>query len=544
MNHPTINTTHSWRQAVSIVFKHLWISVAFFVLVLVTAVLLVIFAPRKYASQAEYLVRLGHESVSLDPIATVGETMGLHMTADSVVRSTTEVIASQSVAEKVVDRLGIDTILDRDPNQPLSLLAKAKQMFQNLDPISDREKAMVTIESGLRVHSPNQSNVINVTYFSSSPEQAHLVMQALSEVFLEEHNRINRTAGAFEFFLEQNDILLERLTAASETLMNAKKRLGVSSIAGKRGILESRMGETQAAMSENERLLATSSGRLKSLTEQLAVTPESVVTGATSGIDQQSTAVLRQQLYDLQIREKELLSKFTADHPNLQAVQRQLKEVSDIFTKMNLHDTQTSRGMNPLHQDLALQWNSESANFAAYVAASEVLSQQNEQLGKSLESLADQENEIFDLETQRDVAKAKFEAHALKLEQARLEHELGTKAITSIGVIEEPRLLQRPVSPNKPITLVLGFLIACFGAAVLPFAIEYLKDEGEMSQHVVTQVSESSSTLDSPSTMDSPSTSNRSSAAEVASLRSRIARHSGHGLIREREPGQFESAER
>ncbi|MFG0263207.1 MAG: GumC family protein [Novipirellula sp. JB048] len=518
-------------------------SVAFFLLVMTASVLIVIYAPRKYASQAEYLVRLGHESVSLDPIATVGETMGLHMTADSVVRSTSEVIGSHSVAEKVVDRLGVDTILDRDPETQPTPLSRFKQLFQDLDPIPDREKAMVTLQDGLRVHSPNQTNVIQVSYVSPSPELAHRVMQALSDVFLEEHNRINRTAGAFEFFDEQNEVLLARLTKASETLKQAKQRLAVSSIEGKRGILESRMGETQAALSENGRRLASSAGRLKSLAEQLAVTPENVMTGETSGQDQQSTAVLRQQLYDLQIREKELLSRFTADHPKLQAVQQQLQEVSEIFAQVNLDQKQTSHGMNPLHQDLAMQFNSENANHAALTAASNTLREQNEKLAEALQSLAEQENEIFDLETQRDVAKAKFEAHALKLEQARLEHELGSKAITSIGVIEQPQLQYRPISPNKPVTLVLGFLVACFGAAVLPFALEYLKDDRQAARPL-DEPGFNAAALRRNAAAEQAAASSSDSATEVGQLRSRIAVHAGHTRTREHEPGQFESAER
>ncbi len=471
------STTHSWRQAFAILKRHSRKSLYLFALIVAATVIFVVFAPRKYVSRSEYLVRLGHESVSLDPIATVGQTMGLHMTADSIVRSTREVIASERISAKVVEKLGVDTVLDRDPTIAPGILSKLKGFVQQLDPITDEEKARITIQRNLKVHSPSETNVIFVEYYSPSPYLAHQVLSTMSEVFLEEHSRINHTAGSFEFFIEQNAILQDQLDCAADNLAKAKKDHAISSVEGKRTNLENRLSETQAGLLDFERQLASSEGRINQLTEELAKTDAEVVIAATSGLDQQTSSVLRQQLNELSIREKELLSKFTADHPSLQAVQEQLKAVQAQFDNENLSETQTSRGMNPLHQDLSIQLNAERANRAAHIAAKITLTDQLASLMTELATLNEQERDIFRLQTELDVAKLKYEAHASKLEQARLEQQLGDKAISSIGVIESPRLHERPVSPNKPVTLVLGLFAACLGAFCLPFAIEYLRED-------------------------------------------------------------------
>ncbi|MEZ6135340.1 MAG: hypothetical protein R3C53_10565 [Pirellulaceae bacterium] len=465
-------------------FRHLWKSVAYFVCVLASAAAFIVYAPRSYSSKAQYLVRLGHESVSLDPVATVGETMGLYMTSDSIVRSTREILGSDALAVKVVERVGANKILDRDPTITPSLLARVKQVVSDLDPISAEEKARITLQKYLDISSPTQSNVIVVSYESSYPELSLEVMQAVSDVFLEEHNRINRTEGSFEFFVEQDEILLRALNAASTAVTQAKQDFGISSIEGKRNILESRLADIEAAVSSNERGLAATKSRVQETLQQLADTPDDIVLGATSGSDQQTSAALHQQLYDLQIREKELLSKYTADHPNLQSVQQQLKEVTDIFASMNLSDTATSRGVNPVHQQLRIQLLTEQANLQAELATREVLSKQSGQLKKDLLELNAQDEKLARLQTEMEVAKSKYEAHASKLEQARLEQELGSKEITSIGVIQSPSLNERPVSPNKKLVALLGFVMACFGALALPFALEYLRDDQQVNASV------------------------------------------------------------
>ncbi len=483
-------TTHSWRQAVAILQAHTRSSLVVFASIIAVSCAFLMLAPRKYQSRAQYLVRLGHESVSLDPVATVGETMGLYMTSDSIVRSTREILNSESLADKVVDKVGVNTILNRSPEEN-AIIAAVRAFWYSIDPISDKERARVKLRKYLGVTSPNQSNVISVHYQSPTAESAYRVMNAVSEAFLEEHGRINRTQGSLDFFEEQERFLSKALIDASEKLKLAKQQHGISSIDGKRTNLETQMTDTQSAMMENSRQTIASASRIEQLNKQLESTPEDVVLNATSGTDQQTSAAIRQQLYDLQLREKELISKFSPDHPNVRSVQAQLKEAEAILARLNLSDSATSRGANPIHQQLLLQLLTERANHSSLIAASEVLKNQWTELQNQLTALTQQEQEIFHLETQLNIAKTKYEAHAAKLEQARIEDELGSKAITSIGVIEAPRINERPASPDKVMTLVLGLALAIFAAGCTPFVIEYLRDEPIIFRTTIDRRSES-----------------------------------------------------
>ena len=59
------------------------------------------------------MIRVGRESVSLDPTATTGATLMLQKTQEEEVISALEVLNSRHVAETIVDKLGVDAHFER-----------------------------------------------------------------------------------------------------------------------------------------------------------------------------------------------------------------------------------------------------------------------------------------------------------------------------------------------------------------------------------------------------------------------------------------------
>jgi uncharacterized protein involved in exopolysaccharide biosynthesis len=62
--------------------------------------------PRSYTSEARLFVRLGKESVSLDPTATLSPTLNVSGTRVGEINSKVEVLRSRVLFGDVVDRLG------------------------------------------------------------------------------------------------------------------------------------------------------------------------------------------------------------------------------------------------------------------------------------------------------------------------------------------------------------------------------------------------------------------------------------------------------
>ena len=58
------------------------------------------------------------------------------------------------------------------------------------------------------------------------------------------------------------------------------------------------------------------------------------------------------------------------------------------------------------------------------------------------------------------------------MEQSRLDDVLANERITSVNIVQPATLQMRPVSPNKPLCAVAGFLAAAALAISLPVLVE------------------------------------------------------------------------
>ena len=72
------------------------------------AYIVVIFAPRVYQSEARLMLRVGRESVRLDPTAgDAGDAMSLHRTREHEIQSAIGVMHSREILDRVVDDVGV-----------------------------------------------------------------------------------------------------------------------------------------------------------------------------------------------------------------------------------------------------------------------------------------------------------------------------------------------------------------------------------------------------------------------------------------------------
>ena len=90
-------------------FRFTWIISS--ILAVVTVLLLLIVLPRKYFSEAKLIVRVGRESVGLDPTVTTSQTLMLQKSQEEEINSALAVLSSRKIKELVVESLGVETIL-------------------------------------------------------------------------------------------------------------------------------------------------------------------------------------------------------------------------------------------------------------------------------------------------------------------------------------------------------------------------------------------------------------------------------------------------
>src|SRR4030067_3522912 len=87
----------SLRDVYYILFRHKLKVILFFIAVIVTVTLGTFLASEIYRSDAKLLVRLGRESVSLDPTATTGPVISVGQQRENEIKSELEILNSKEL---------------------------------------------------------------------------------------------------------------------------------------------------------------------------------------------------------------------------------------------------------------------------------------------------------------------------------------------------------------------------------------------------------------------------------------------------------------
>jgi uncharacterized protein involved in exopolysaccharide biosynthesis len=161
-------------------------------------------------------------------------------------------------------------------------LAKLTEWYRSIDPISDRERAIVEIERHLYVGAERGATLIEIVYEAQTPQLAQAVCKAFVDVYQEEHMRIQRSDESRPFFAEQQERLRQQLDAALEAVRAAKNEMGLADIDQRRETLEAQYSAVELDRLTTQQHLATSQARADELQQQLMLIPERLVASKKS----------------------------------------------------------------------------------------------------------------------------------------------------------------------------------------------------------------------------------------------------------------------
>jgi uncharacterized protein involved in exopolysaccharide biosynthesis len=215
-------------------------------------------------------------------------------------------------------------------------------------------------------------------------------------------------------------------------------------------------------MAERDAVLAETQRRQ----DLLEATPQQIITLETMDQPEAIIQTMREKLYDLEVRERELAAQYKEGHPLLQQLREQLLEARLIMNGEK-NTTEKTTGVNPNHQafDLALQ--ERKASLVALEARTRALSSELAAARTELNRLNEVELQMRQLELEIELTREKYRKYADNLEEARINEELQEAKISSLTVMQPPTLSATPISPKTLQTLGIGFVLACFAGCGL-----------------------------------------------------------------------------
>lgn len=489
------------EPSLKMLFRHQRKIAIAFCVVMFVAVVAAVFLPKRYRSVGKLLVRLGRDNVAVDPTATAGATpiMTMQPSYENEINSAIEIFGSQVVAEKVADALGPGVIFGYADLQPTTNVKTESDSGAAGDQASTpdqsslpraaestslREAAIRWLSKSLHVEAIHKSNVLEVTCDAKTPELSQAIVSQAMQCFLQENIRLHRTPGAETFLSEQTSTILNSLKQHEDQWRQAKEETGLTDPQQQRALLISRINSLQDELLQTKAAQAATGAELEQLRQQLSSLSTDEITTRTVGFTNEGTDGIRQQLYSLQLHEKELASRLTADNPQLQQIRQQLAEARSVYEKEVPDRTQTTTQKSKTYEELNLLILKDEASLAALQAKAERIEKLAATEREGLSKLNKDELVVGGLQRQIRLDEDQYEKYTSSLEQARIDAALAFEGKSNISLVQPATLDHKASWPNGLLVLALGFVAACLASVGVAFLSEFLDESGKSAQEL------------------------------------------------------------
>ncbi|MGD0917414.1 MAG: GumC family protein [Thermodesulfobacteriota bacterium] len=481
----------SVRDICDVLFRHQWKFILFFLLVMSAVTLWTFISPEVYQSNAKLLVRLGRESVTLDPTATTGPVVSAGQSRENEIKSELEILRSQELVEDVVDTIGPSAFLksnsalrDLSGEMVLKMSSKTRppqaSLLRSADGffiekgLSDRDKAILRISKNLEIEALKNSNIISISFKAKDQKLAQVTIEKLIAFYLDKHINVHRTAGSYEFFTDQTDHLRSALFQTEDHLRELKNKAGIASLEEQSRAFLKRMGDLQQEVEETEAALIASKAKVGTLQKTLASLPETQVVQETTGHPNAGADLMRDRLYGLQIKEQDLLSRFTEESEPVREIRRQISEAQSLLVQEERTRTQVTKGLNEAYKQTQLALLTERATVSSLQSKLKEMQAQLRSARGELTAINNSETQLGQVQREMAIQEASYRKYHEKLEEARIDHALEIGKISNISVVQPPTYPVKPIWPIKSLILGLGFLFGIMGGVGLAFFFGFI----------------------------------------------------------------------
>src|SRR6185295_7018417 len=148
------------------------------------------------------------------------------------------------------------------------------------------------------------------------------------------------------FFREQTQLLETRWQEAVAKVRKAKDDWKILTFEGKRKHCEDTIANIEMNRLSASSELASTEAKIAELSLVIANLPERIPT-LTVDSPNEGADLMRQELYKIQSREQEMLTKFSEKHPQVIAIRSTLADLQKILAEQGETRSAETTGVNP-----------------------------------------------------------------------------------------------------------------------------------------------------------------------------------------------------
>jgi succinoglycan biosynthesis transport protein ExoP len=479
------------REFLHLLFKYKWNLVLFTVLLVTPVLIYCINQPYEYQSTAKILIKIKQDSLNIDPDLT-GQILAAGYKAEEHVNTEATILKSQGLIERVVDVVGVDSILGKQEERKTTLLARVKdQVKQWISPylssesedskieLTPRQKAVNVIYNNLTVNA--KTNILILDYKSTDPHHAKFILDNLITVYQKYHVEILKPKIDTDFFIDGHNKVLTQLTEKEEALRDFKLKNNIDDIQEQKKSLIALLQDVDILLTESRAKEKSLESKIQILGKMVPVKDDKP--GETAApVTSDTIEYLQREITAMRMQETELKNKFSEDLRPIrdlqnriataqQLLQEEYDRLKDVTPVVGSSSSSNKESLSPAiaYQAAKMELDEVRASIASLKADKEAYDKRIMELTQYDMIVTNYNREIRELEST-------LSRYQSNLQRSMISSALEENLVHNLLVIQPPELPFVAVQSfkNRYRLIAMALFGGLFGGIGLIFLVYFL----------------------------------------------------------------------
>jgi len=456
-------------------FKRKYLAILIFAAVISLAIAVTFVLAPVYVAYSQILVKIGRENIYMP--ARGQATPIISSSSLEQVNSEIELIKSKNVHEAVILAIGPKEIFKNLGADKPEIIQKLKNYINRRETFTLMEEALLRFQKSLRVEGLKNSRIIQIGFRHTDPQIASLVTQTLVDTYLSQRLQIHKDTRSYDFFKGQTEFLKNKIQKTEAKIKSYKDKYNIISLIEERNLLLGQKAAQRTSLNETKSHKIETEKRIDQLFVQLKTTPKNVSHGKIVERNALLINTLEARLIELELEEKELLSKYTDESRLVIGVRGEIRAIRKKLTEQeSKHEVRSEFGLNPTYQRLKNQLSQNQVDLKALNAKIDVQTDHLTEISFRVKEISQAEIRLNELQNELSIDRENYRLYMTKFEQSRIDSEMDSKNIANISIIKQAKPPIKPVSPNVVLNILIGFGLAVACGLALPFLMEIIRD--------------------------------------------------------------------
>lgn len=345
-------------------------------------------------------------------------------------------------------------------------LMKSREVIQpiidGLDMDEEKKEKMTTesfIKSNLEITNTKKTDLINITAYGKTPEEAQMISQSVADNFLTLMTKLNKegNSSSLNFLNDRMAIAKEEMETAENKLQAYQQEKGIYSPDDQAKALIDRLSAYDTNIAQLEAQEQANSAKLQDVTGQLEQQNSSLLEYNIS--DNDAIMNLRTTIVNKQVELVGLEQRYTEEHPDVIQAKQELAELKrSLDREIQSAVNSKSATLTPVQGNLLMEKVQTETAKAVTSASLDALKAKQQEAEGNISTLSADSVEYMRLLRDKNITSEVYTNLVKAYENTRIQEAQESMDIQVIDAANLPRE-DMPAKPNKKLIVVIGFVL-------------------------------------------------------------------------------------